>query len=264
MIGAIIGDIVGSRFEFNNTKQTDFTLFTDRCGYTDDTICTIAVADALLTGKPYSEVLHGWCRRYPHPMGGYGGRFAQWVYSDHPQPYGSFGNGSAMRVSPCGWISKRAFVLNEATRSAQCTHNHPAGLNGARCIADSIFVLRNLLPELRADDKLAKQKFKEFVTKSYAYNLDQSVDEIRATNSFNETCQVTVPQAIICFLESTDFDSAIRLAVSIGGDSDTIAAMTGSLAEAYYGVPQDLREKALAYLEPEMIEVITKFEEKYG
>lgn len=255
MLGAIIGDIVGSRFEFNNTNKTDFELFTPECSFTDDTICTIAVADAILRQEDFGKVLHEWCRKYPCPMGGYGGRFAQWVHSDCPQPYNSFGNGSAMRVSPCGYLPTRQDVLMYARKSAECTHNHPDGIKGAECVADCIYLART-------EKNIGL--IIEFVKDVYGYNISQTCDEIRQTNRFNETCQITVPQAIVCFIESTDFESAIRLAVSIGGDSDTIAAITGSIAEAYYGIPQHIQDKALAYLPQEMQDVITQFKQKYG
>lgn len=140
MLGAIIGDIVGSRFEFDNIYKTDFELFTPECAFTDDSICTIAVADAIIRNEEIGKVLHEWCRRYPYPKGGYGGSFARWVYSNSPQPYGSFGNGSAMRVSPCGWLPTREDVLTKAKISAECTHNHPEGIKGAQCVADCIYL----------------------------------------------------------------------------------------------------------------------------
>jgi len=251
MLGAIIGDIVGSRFEFNNHLSTDFELFTTDCGFTDDTICTIAVADALVRNIPFADSLHAWCRKYPYPKGGYGGNFARWVQSDNPQPYHSFGNGSAMRVSPCAWFSNDPDKIQEAARqSAECTHNHPEGIRGAVCVADCIYYAQ----------VASKETIREMVTSHYGYNLDTTCEAIRKTNRFNETCQVTVPQAIICFLESTDFEHAIRLAVSIGGDTDTIAAITGSIAEAYYQtIPDDIRKTALTYLPDEMIEVLKCF-----
>ncbi|MGP1463569.1 ADP-ribosylglycohydrolase family protein [Tannerella sp.] len=254
MLGAIIGDIVGSRFEFNNTNQTNFKLFTPDCNFTDDTICTIAVADALLNGSDFGDTIHRWCRKYPYPTGGYGGSFARWVHSDIPKPYNSFGNGSAMRVSPCGWLSTRQEVLSHARQSAECTHNHPEGIKGAMCIADCIY---------HAHVGADKSEMVALVTKEYTYPLDMTCHEIRSINTFNETCQVTVPQAIVCFVESTDFENSIRLAVSIGGDSDTIAAITGSIAEAYYGIPENIEQKALSLLTPEMKEVITQFKQKY-
>lgn len=259
MLGAIIGDIVGSRFEFNNTNRTDFELFTPECSFTDDTICTVAVADAILQSKDLGMSIHEWCRKYPHPMGGYGGRFAQWVHSDNPKPYNSFGNGSAMRVSPCGWLSRMDEVILNARKSAECTHNHPEGIRGAECVARCIDTAR-FSRKIHDNKKDLVKKIAEM----YGYNLNQNCNEIRQINTFNETCQVTVPQAIMCFLESTDFESAIRLAVSIGGDSDTIAAITGSIAEAYYGIPQDIQDKVWNYLPQEMKDVITQFKQKYG
>ncbi len=255
MLGAIIGDIIGSRFEFNNTHRTDFELFTAESDYTDDTICTIAVADAILKNADFGTTLHEWCRKYPNPTGAYGGRFAQWVRSENPMPYNSFGNGSVMRVSPCGWLPMRQDVLNNARLSSKCTHNHSEGIKGAMCVADCIYHAR-----------LGSGMFKilELVTKEYGYEVKQTCDGIRRSNVFDETCQVTVPQAIVCFLESTDFENAIRLAVSIGGDSDTIAAITGSIAEAFYGIPQHIKNNALEYLDPAMKNVITKFKKIYG
>jgi len=249
MLGAIIGDIVGSRFEFNNHLSTDFELFTADCGFTDDTICTIAIAEALIKNISFGDSLHAWCRKYPYPLGGYGGHFAGWVQSDNPQPYNSFGNGSAMRVSACGWFADSPQEAQEKARqSALCTHNHPEGIRGAVCVADCIYHART---------GSSKQALRDLVINTYGYNLNTTCDVIRKTNHFNETCQVTVPQAIICFLESSDFESAIRLAVSIGGDTDTIAAITGSIAEAYYQtIPDDMTKVAYTYLPDEMIEVL--------
>lgn len=263
MLGAIIGDIVGSRFEFNNTNKTDFKLFTPECSFTDDTICTIAVADAILRKEDFGDVIHEWCRKYPNPMGGYGGRFAQWVHSENPQSYNSFGNGSAMRVSPCGWLPRMDEVILNARKSAECTHNHPDGIKGAECVALCIALSKRHYHNI-SQKGWSKERIKQFVVEYYGYDLYQTCDEIRRTNRFNETCQVTVPQAIVCFLESTDFESAIRLAVSIGGDSDTIAAITGSIAEAYYGIPQHIQDKAWCYLPTEMQDAITQFYKIYG
>lgn len=258
MLGAIIGDIVGSRFEFNNTNRKDFELFTPECSYTDDTICTVAVADAILRGEDFGKVLHEWCRKYPNPMGGYGGRFAEWVESDNPKPYNSFGNGSAMRVSPCGYLRETHNVMKYARESAECTHSHPEGIKGAECVARCI----EMALWSRKHQENGK-RFVEEIAEMYGYNTQQTTDEIRRTNTFNETCQVTVPQAVVCFLESTGFEDAIRLAVSIGGDSDTIAAITGGIAEAYYSIPQQIEDKALEYLPEEMKDVITKFKRVY-
>lgn len=249
MLGAIIGDIVGSRFEFNNHRSTDFELFHKDCSFTDDTICTVAVAEWLISnGVGLSEKMRYWCRKYPSS---YGGMFQRWIHVESMWPYNSFGNGSAMRVSPVAWFSDNFdSVLINAKRSAIITHNHTEGILGAQCIADAIYKLRN------GESKLELRRYIEHV---YGYNLRLLCSEISETNHFNETCQVTVPQAIVCFLESTDFESAIRLAVSIGGDSDTIAAITGSLAEAAYGIPEWMKEKAMTYLPKDMKQVVNRF-----
>jgi len=249
-IGAIIGDIVGSRFEFNNHRSTKFDLLTEDCSFTDDTVCTIAVADWLMNPlKGIAETMRYWCRKFPNPAGGYGGSFRNWVFSD-AGPYNSFGNGAAMRVSPCAWFSDdRNVVLEKARLSAACTHDHPEGIKGAMCIADCIFHART---------GSGKKDIENLVTE-YGYDLGMPCNSIRKTNTFNETCQVTVPQAIVCFLESDDFESAIRLAISIGGDSDTIAAITGSIAEAYYGIPDHIISSALEYLPQEFIDVLSNF-----
>lgn len=248
MLGAVIGDIVGSRFEFNNTNRLDFELFTNECAFTDDTICTVAVAYAIKNNIPFKDSLLYWCRKYPYPKGAYGGSFSRWIHSDDPQPYNSFGNGSAMRISPCAWLADdRQTVLKLAKESAECTHDHPEGIKGAMCVADCIYHIRS---------GSGMFKIIELATKEYGYNLDMTCDSVRMTNTFNETCQITVPQAIICFLESKDFEHAIRLAVSIGGDSDTIAAITGSIAEACYTIPKTIINKALSYLPDEFIKVL--------
>jgi ADP-ribosylglycohydrolase len=254
MIGAIIGDIVGSRFEFKNHRSTEFDLFTRDCSFTDDTILTIAVAEALLHNYSFEEAFMKWCHRYPHPKGGYGGSFLKWLRSPNPQPYYSFGNGAAMRVSPCAWISDdRDVVLKLARESAECTHNHPEGIRGAMCVADCIYHARMGATKVDID---------RLVVEEYGYRLNMMCDSIRATNTFNETCQVTVPQAIVAFLESSNFVSAIRLAVSIGGDSDTIAAITGSIAEAFYGVPPMYVFGACKHLPDEFIKVMSDFSDK--
>lgn len=255
MLGAIIGDIVGSRYEFANIHTTDFELFTPYNNFTDDTICTIAIADALLKGKPFKDSLLYWCRKYPSPMGAYGARFAQWVHSADPQPYHSFGNGSAMRVAPCGWLGNLEEVLEAAQKSAACTHNHPEGIKGAQCVAHAIAL---------ALGGSSKEEIRQIATQTYGYDLSTSCEALRGSYSFDETCQGTVPQAFICFLESHDFESALRLAVSIGGDSDTLAAITGGIAEAYYGIPTDIEAQALTYLPEEFREVVREFQHEVG
>ena len=251
MLGAIIGDIAGSRFEFDNFRSTKFDLFGGNCCYTDDTIMTVAVADAILNGFPFGEAMRRYGRMFPCPMGGYGGRFAQWLRSDNPQPYNSFGNGSAMRVSPCAFLAKgnRERALSLATQSAMPTHNHPEGIKGAMAITDAI---------LMAFDKLPKEEIRSRISSMYGYNLDFTCAQIRKDNTFDETCQVTVPQAIVAFLDSANFESAIKLAVSVGGDSDTIAAMCGGIAEAYYGIPKQLKIKAVNMLPVELRKVVNK------
>lgn len=249
MLGAIIGDIVGSRFEFNNTDKTDFELFTPECSYTDDTICTVAIADAILNGKSYKESLLEWCRKYPNPKGAYGGSFARWIYD--PQPYGSYGNGSAMRVSPVGWAFNDCdSVLDQAKLSAEVSHNSIEGIHGAQCVANLIYHLRSKL--------IDKSDVARCIQYSYGYTIPR-LEAIRKSNVFNETCQVTVPLAISCFLEANSFEETIRLAVSIGGDSDTIAAIAGSLAESYFEVPKELYSQAIRYLPIDMLNVISKF-----
>jgi len=255
MIGAIIGDIVGSRFEFNNYLKTDFKFFHPDCQFTDDTICTVAVADWLMNPQKQSlsKTMRQWCKKYPSS---YGDRFRRWIQDEEMEAYNSYGNGSAMRVSPVGWYFNSIFDVCEAAKaSASITHNHPEGIKGAQCIATSILLLRQ---------GMSKQELKMYIETTYGYMLDLKCSWIRTHSRFDETCQVTVPQAITAFLESTDFETAIRLAISIGGDSDTIAAITGSMAEAFYGVPEDMAREALAYLPADMIEVMRQFNDHYG
>lgn len=251
MLGAIIGDIVGSRFEFNNTNSIIFELFTDESTYTDDTICTVAIADAILNGKSYKDSLLEWCRKYQNPKGAYGGSFVRWIHSADPQPYNSFGNGSAMRVSPIGWaFDSYQEVLRQAELSAAVSHNHTEGIKGAQCVADLIYHLRT--------GKIDKDAVKRCVKHSFGYEI-LPVDQIRETNSFNETCQGTVPQAICCFLEAKDFEETIRLAISIGGDSDTIGAIAGAIAEAYYKIPDNIAVVAISKLPDDMFTVLHSF-----
>ena len=247
MLGAIIGDIVGSRFEFDNARSTDFKLFTSECSFTDDTICTVAVADAILNGKSYQDSVHEWCRKYPHPMGGYGGSFAAWVRSDNPQPYNSFGNGAAMRVSPIGLYCHTADgVLSEAKKSAEITHDHPEGIKGAQVTAMCVFMSRWGFTN---DDII------EYVVSEYG----EITKFVPFSNPFNETCMNAVPISVSCVLNSSSFEEAIRNAMIVGGDSDTIGAITGGIAEAMYGIPEDMKEIALSYLPEEMVKVVKEF-----
>ena len=248
MIGAITGDIVGSRFEFNNHKGTDFELFEKGCDYTDDTICTVAVADWLIRRRegPVSlaSVMQRWCRRFPYPTGAYGASFFRWIWDEAPEPYYSFGNGSAMRVSPVGWgFDSLSETINMATESACITHNHPEGIKGAQAVAAAIYLART---------GRTKQEIKYYIESSFGYDLNYSCRQLRMDYQFNETCQHTVPEALEAFLESSDYEDAVRLAVSLGGDSDTLACITGGVAEAFYGLPLRIKIKALSYL-PEKI-----------
>lgn len=250
MIGAIIGDIIGSRFEFNNLKGKDFELFTDECDFTDDTICTIAVADAILKGKDYGMSIQEWCRRYPNPMGGYGARFSQWIWDDTRTPYESFGNGSAMRVSPVAWAFDVFDVMNNAINTAVVSHNHTFGINGALVVAMSIYESRIITFE---DD--CKRFIRELCDKYFP-------EPIKKKGVFDETCQGTVPVAIDIIIESNSFEDAIRKAIQWGGDSDTLGAIVGSIGEAIWGIPEDMYNKAMTYLTQEMKDVIINFRTK--
>lgn len=253
MLGAVIGDMIGSRFEFQNYKSKDFELWTPDSNYTDDTICTVAVAEWVLSACRYdlNAIMQKWCRRYPYPMGAYGARFNQWIWSDNPQPYDSFGNGSAMRVSAIGWaFDKLTDTLNFAHDSAAITHNHPEGIKGAQATAAAIFWART---------GESKQFIRQNITEWFGYDLSWTCNDIRPDYDFNETCQGTVPQAITAFLESDCFEDAIRLAISLGGDSDTLAAITGSIAEAFYrGIPERILKPVQERLPEEMMETLLK------
>ena len=251
MLGTVIGDIIGSRFEFNNYKQIDFELFTVESDFTDDTICTVAVADWIMqgAGDNLTAIMQGWCRRYPCPTGAYGAKFGRWVNSQLPQPYNSLGNGSAMRVSAVGWaFDDLATTLEYAKRSAEITHNHPEGIRGAQATAAAIFWART------GKDKAFIRK--QIMTQ-FAYHLDITCDELRPIYRYTEHCSGTVPPALIAFLESENFEHAIRLAVSLGGDSDTLSAITGSIAEAFYGeISAEIKKQALQILPVEMAEIL--------
>lgn len=249
MLGAMIGDIVGSVYEWHNIKTTDFEFFKPTCTFTDDTVLTAATAQALLTDGDYTRTYQDFSRRYPGR--GYGGRFTEWIWMDDPQPYNSWGNGSAMRVSSVGFAFDTVEeVLAEAKRSAAVTHNHPEGIKGAQATALAILLAR------QGADQAA---IREEICKRFGYDLNRSVAEIRPTYRFNESCQGTVPEAIIAFLESTDFENAIRLAISLGGDSDTLANITGGIAEAFYGIPDEIAEKGKSYLPDEFLGILEGF-----
>lgn len=260
MIGSIIGDIVGSVYEFNNIKTKDFDFFSPAGNYTDDTILTIATAHRLLEGGDIAHYYSRYGEKYPCPMGGYGNRFKQWIERanshDDFTPYNSCGNGSAMRVGPVGWAFDTIDqVLNMARESAQCTHNHPEGIKGAQATALAIMMARQ---------GAKKAAIRNEIELRFNYDLNFTCDRIRPTYTWGATCQDSVPQAIVAFLDANSFEDAVRNAVSIGGDSDTIACITGSIAEAFYGIPEEMRNQAMHYLPEEFIDIITQFESKYG
>ena len=251
MLGAMIGDIAGSKYEFNNTFDYDFEMFGEGCDFTDDTICTVAIADAILNGRSYQEILQDWCRRYPSPKGAYGGRFAQWIRSLDPQPYNSFGNGSAMRVSPVAWLfNDLPQVLEEAEKTALPTHNHPEGIKGAKAVAHAIWHFRKSKESHQPDDE-AKKAFKD-IARSYYEDFDT---RDYPKGKFDETCMDAVPLSFHILSKASSFEDAIRLAISHGGDSDTIGAIVGSIAEARFGIPQEMKEKAISFLPDDMREI---------
>lgn len=265
MIGALIGDFIGSRFEFNNIERgcKDFELFHPECDFTDDSICTIAIADALVRGIAFSDALEEWCKRYPHPKGGYGGSFQAWIWSEDHKPYNSWGNGSAMRVSPVAYAAESLGELVElAHESAICTHNHPKGIKGAVFTAKAIALLRSFRkPANKLEESMAKSALIAFARDS-GYSIPPLKYFIRH-NQFDESCEGTIPVALACFTESRDFEDAIRNAISVGGDSDTIAAIVGSLAEAYYGVPRWMKDELIDRIPRDMLDVLLSFEANY-
>ena len=266
MLGAIIGDIAGSKYEFNNTFDYDFEMFGGGCDFTDDTICTVAIADAILNGRNYQESLLDWCRRYPSPKGAYGGRFAGWIRSLDPQPYNSFGNGSAMRVSPVAWLfDDLSQVLEEAEKTALPTHNHPEGIKGAKAVAHAIWYFRkSRFPEESTERKDEKSKESDDETMKAFKDIARSYYEGFDTRDypkgkFDETCMDAVPLSFHLLSQASSFEDAIRLAISHGGDSDTIGAIVGSIAEARFGISEDMKEKAISYLPNDMKEVLKQF-----
>jgi len=256
MLGAIIGDIVGSVYEFNNYRKKDFDpFFHPEAFFTDDTVCTVAVADALINGKDPAVSLRQWGRRY-WDNGGWGQRFALWIASDDMGPYNSFGNGSAMRVSAAGLLAKSiAEAVSISDRVTEVTHNHPEGMLGAAATAVAIHLARtgSSVVEIRGE-----------ITDQFGYDLTQTVDQIRPGYRYSERCQDTVPQALVCALEAVDFEDAIRNAISIGGDSDTIAAIAGAVAEARFGIGEEMAARAWGFLPQDMRGVLTALYESAG
>ena len=254
MIGAIAGDIIGSVYEWHNIKTTDFPLFDQGCTFTDDTVLTVAVADAILNHSDYGEKLKEYFKLYPGR--GYGVGFRRWAASRRITPYYSQGNGSAMRVSPVGFaFDTLEQVLEQAKKSAEVTHNHPEGIKGAQATASSVFLARR---------GATKEEIKTYVENNFNYDLNETLDQIRIYYKHDQTCPGSVPQAITAFLESNDYEDAIRKAISIGGDSDTIACIAGGIAEAFYKrIPDQIRNKVFQILGDQLKKVVQEFSEKY-
>lgn len=250
MLGAIAGDVIGSTFEAWPTKTADFPLFSDRSRFTDDTVLTVAIAHAILEGEDYGLALRDFGRRYPYA--GYGGSFYDWLKSAEPRPYGSWGNGSAMRVSPVGFAFDTVEdVLEEAAKTAAPTHNHPEGIKGAQAVALAIFLART---------GSSKGEIRESIGRRFGYDLTRTLDEIRPDYSFEISCQKSVPESMIAFLESDDLEDAIRKAISLGGDADTMACIAGGIAEAFYGeVPARIEERARDLVPKELMQLVDKF-----
>jgi len=255
MIGAIAGDIIGSVYEHDPIKTKDFPLFHPRCCFTDDTVLTVAVAKAILSDRNYLKVVWELGRTYPHA--GYGGAFRRWLHAKVPRPYNSWGNGSAMRVSPVGFAFDTVdAVLQEAARSAEISHDHPEGVKGAQATALTVFLARTT-----RDRSLIRRE----VVDRFGYDLDSTVEDIRPSYGFDVSCQGTVPQAIIAFLDSNSYEDAVRNAISLGGDSDTLACITGGIAEAYYGpVPPCILAEVKRRLTAELWRITEQFCQKYG
>lgn len=263
MYGAILGDIIGSPYEFDRGNKTkEFKIFNYLCRFTDDSVMTIAVADAIMKAKAgrflgdrarmkemFVDTMHKWGRRYPEA--GYGGRFYNWLMYESRKPYNSFGNGSGMRVSPVGWAAEDLQQCRTLAKwSAEVTHNHPEGIKGAEAIASAIFLART---------GQSKEEIRDYVISEFEYDLNRTCDEIRPTYHFDVTCQGSVPEAIIAFLEGKNFEDVIRTAVSLGGDTDTIGAMAGSIAEAFYGVPEELKAECEQRIPDDMRDVLLEF-----
>jgi ADP-ribosylglycohydrolase len=255
IIGAIAGDVIGSVYEWHNVKKTDFELFSNHSRFTDDSVLTFATMDCILNHKGYAETYHKYGNNYPNA--GYGGKFKSWLHSNDLQPFNSWGNGSAMRVSPVGWaFNTLEEVMVQAKKSAEVTHNHPEGIKGAQAVASATFMARN------GNDK---EEIKKYISETFGYDLTRKIDQIRIHYEFDVSYQGSVPEAIIAFLESNDYESSIRLAISLGGDSDTIACITGGIAEAFYkSVPDHIIKNVLTLLPPNFIELLEQFSIKYN
>lgn len=254
MLGAIAGDIIGSVYEHAPIKTKAFPLFADHCRFTDDTVLTVAIANAVLLGRPYAQALREIGRR--HPQAGYGGAFIQWLFSEPPHPYNSWGNGSAMRVSPVGFaFPSETEVLRQAGLTAEVTHNHPEGIKGAQATALAVFLART---------GRGKEEIRDRIAERFGYDLNRTVAGIRPGYSFDVSCQGTVPEAIIAFLDSRTYEEAIRNAISLGGDSDTLACITGGIAEAFHGgIPDEIKTNVRRRLTPDLLEIVEAFYGRY-
>ena len=250
LLGSIAGDIIGSAYESHPVKSINFRLFSERSRFTDDTVMTVALCDWLLNKENLSHTMQKYGRHYRHR--GYGRNFGKWIWAENPQPYMSYGNGSAMRVSPVGWAFETLEeTLDVARQSATVTHNHPEGIKGAQAVAAAVYLART---------GKAKQEIKEYIETAFGYNLNRTCDEIRPYYRFDVTCQGSVPESTIAFLESTDYETAIRLAISLGGDADTMATIAGGIAAAYYkDVPDDIVTKVLKILPDEFMNILQRF-----
>jgi len=254
VIGSIAGDIIGSIYEFENIKTTRFPLFQDSCFFTDDTVLSVALAESILTGENYENLMRDYYLIYPNA--GYGGKFRKWATGEIQGAYNSWGNGAAMRISPVGWAyDDLDTVLKKAEEFTVITHDHPEGIKGAKAVASAIWLARK---------GHSKSYTKMFVSIQFGYDLSRTCNDIRPEYTFNESCQGTVPEAITAFLEGSDFESCVRLAVSLGGDTDTLACITGSIAEAFYGIPTHIADKAMEFLDDELKAVTVAFMNKYG
>jgi ADP-ribosyl-[dinitrogen reductase] hydrolase len=252
MFGSIIGDVAGSTYEYAGCKDPTVPLFPPESSYTDDSILTVATAEVLLRGGDYAETYRRYGRKYRWPMGGYGASFAGWLDRDGAPPYDSYGNGAAMRVGPVGLAMPTLdAVMAEARRSASVTHDHPEGVRGAQATASAVFM---------AKTGASKAQIRDHVAQVFGYDLDRTVEQIRPSYSFNETCQRTVPEAIVAFLDSNDYESALRLAISLGGDADTLACITGGIADAFYRqIPQPYMVMIRRHLSPKLLLIVDEF-----
>ena len=254
-LGAIAGDVIGSVHEHAGTKTTEFELFTRASRFTDDSVLTVAVAEALVSGGTYRDAIQRWARAYPRA--GYGGAFRRWIWSEEAGPYGSFGNGSGMRSSPVGWArASLDEVLDEARRSAEVTHDHPEGIKGAQAVAAAVFLART---------GASKDEIRSAIATRFYYDLTRRIEDIRPGYSFDVTCQGSVPEALIAFLDSSGWEDAVRTSISLGGDAYTLSCMTGAVAEAFYGeVPPAIAAEVVVRLDERLRDAMASFAERFG